>query len=1772
MKTFLALLFQPIARRWSAAILAVCLLVAGAARAEVSPVDLRSRLLEQKPLLPEEIALYDLNADGEVDVADLRMLALTSQGEVCESWLRGRILDGASGALIRNVTATLKQAARILASQADRMGSYRFEQLHPGEFQIEVVESSGLYQPASVTVTLACGDNERDIELTAARDLVLEAKAWYDAYKAGAEPSFPPQPDLFDLVFVLYGADQASGFTDSGLDSAYHNVYGATITGVSSHFFTDLMLGSMDPIAYGDLAFQAHLWLRQNIDPIHFSTLRYHAQYLLQEALYYDLVDNLLVDPAWHEAWLIQTASSTDAITRVWRQRTLGSLVSQVYAPRGRLGPTALFIVWQLQLYRDAPHGFQHWGDFYPRLLLLQLLGNEFGPEARSALTAAWDAYRAAAPPSGPGSSGDLDQAAVESAMDLIDAARERENQQYLEWLLRSNAGAVPPSQMDLIEFLQSLAQIGGANAPWGRYVAYLESIDEFMRSPVPVFPATPESDTLAIQLIFDAYRWVRSATPGGEPGELNQAGLAERVRKFADLYMRAFGTTVDSRDVFGEDGLPGVDPPYNDRHSVFSASPELWETWHDAYADSRIADLAQLWSLPPPPMEILITEEHLLSPSEWPDPVLRLSRFQQRFADLAMAYYLFEYANLEHRRILYDPKAAPLGPGLPPAASQRMKELVRWYAAALTLATRAHGGDNWTAGGLAAPDGRLCSFLQNETEILREKLTHALELTTQGLDTWGLLKRPFSTVEPERLKDILHETLTKWDEWEKQEEDTAVLDFEVERTAHMSEGARFDLLAAQYARDAARQRLDQACAMRGVEALRLQLADMQVERAAFHKRAADLYAQAQAGQLSVQELKHKIAENKHEMLQRQVEVLREQLDAVHDNVTGAMESAVPLLRDANTTMTEFINQYHDAFQKARKSRPWWKKLFDHVKKVVSDVSEALVGINLWERVEDVIDMGKALVTGDFDGAMQVWGKMTQENINNPVFKQAVQQGIKQKFKIDISDEQMDKITDSLGDAIDALVPQDPEELRQYLIDEFLFDAQNPPALANDLMSNLFAERLLDMGVGYALVAAEQQRFAQDYGLTGGAPAFETLASGLRASAANTLKARFGGESAEIDAAMASLASSTEIASIQETLERRLYRSVVERNADPNEVVFAFIEVRDGILNDLATGFSELPGWNTAKANGFAAAWKDHVKQRAMAVIDREQGNAPTLSKSDIMALLPQETLDGLNTTALELRKAHACVQYLNDQSGHEQRISANANLYANVNTQGQAETNRAAHIEEFKGNLVGLSDSLNLAQSEAVKVQNELVKIGRGAYEQRMDALVEEKLAGVESNLAGARQLELQAAATTHAMAETERQVAAQQLEIAGLLIAERQAELAGLEQELLAQEARDAAAAAEANRAVVEQSFHARAVALHLSQAWYWRRMARDTAREIVFRGMFDFARTVDLLRGADLVSAMQALDIQSPEQARVALEIFELMLFKAEVAEQYNIILSEDDDTPGAVVASVALGDDPPPEAGLVAGGFGEAEILPARDGQEWLVWQLELIDGPGDLPEHFHPGLRGASTRQYHQLPADLMAGFRRIRVPVTGAGERKVFRALSVQPKIGAAPGPFNTDVHVVHLGDMWMNDQASPTDDFALQWNAVAPVEFAPGGGYRLQASHTAFAIDFTNNQLYLALRPDPDPNARELASSDDYGANYPILGTWWIMAQRNYFQANVHLRVTFYSKSVFRLEQETRTAFTHAMNAMDKQVFENEIIASGKAAHSMQAHAASNR
>ena len=267
--------------------------------------------------------------------------------------------------------------------------------------------------------------------------------------------------------------------------------------------------------------------------------------------------------------------------------------------------------------------------------------------------------------------------------------------------------------------------------------------------------------------------------------------------------------------------------------------------------------------------------------------------------------------------------------------------------------------------------------------------------------------------------------------------------------------------------------------------------------------------------------------------------------------------------------------------------------------------------------------------------------------------------------------------------------------------------------------------------------------------------------------------------------------------------------------------------------------------------------------------------------------------------------------------------------------------------------------------------------------------ATIEEKLVGVESNLAGAKQRELLIASQEITLASTELAIADNLIEVAELVIEEQTAVVQGLEQELLAQESRADAAESDLAIAQAKANFHANSNALNMAQAWYWRRLSRDTAFRIVFRGLFDYARTIDLLRGTDLMGVLEQLNVQSVEQAQVALEIFELMLFDQEVAQEYNIILSEADDTPGFRIGDkISLGAIPPPELGVAVGTFEDAIVLDDREGDEYWVWALELLNGDGDSVDHFHPSLRDRPTTR-DLLPSYLTSAHTRIRVRATG---------------------------------------------------------------------------------------------------------------------------------------------------------------------------------------
>ena len=538
-------------------------------------------------------------------------------------------------------------------------------------------------------------------------------------------------------------------------------------------------------------------------------------------ALYIDMVDNLLPSPTWWETYLLAMSEVTDGVVPAVRARALGSLLSQHYGPRGRLGQGGTAIL--MDLFEEVPHQFNHWETYYPREILLELLGAELGQEARDLLADAWGHYRDNQPPevplSGPGSTEDLDAIGLESALTQIDSDNALINEDYLAWF--NGSPFDEPMPPDIADFIAALEGVSSSAAPWTDYDRYFDSLNTFVTSPVPVPPATPENDDLAIQCLFDAYTWIRTATPSSEEGGIDQQELVDQIQKFATLYIRAFGDEVDSGELFGiapgKIPLPGIDTAFLSQRDLFAGDPAVWDTWLAEYDASRTTNLSDLWEVNPAPTQVtLVTGTHTISPSTKEAASLELNSFQQRFAHFVMAQYLFEWAQLEHRNILYQSTPDPIGVGLPPQPTDLMKELATWYAAALTLMTRADNRDNWTAGGLAVPDTRLYVILQSETQTGLMSIAQALGLVAQGFDPWGLLKRPFSTVEPQRLAEILEETIEAWENWGQQDHETNLLGLEEGRSEHLTDAADFDFAAARFARDAGLARLAQAEAKPG--------------------------------------------------------------------------------------------------------------------------------------------------------------------------------------------------------------------------------------------------------------------------------------------------------------------------------------------------------------------------------------------------------------------------------------------------------------------------------------------------------------------------------------------------------------------------------------------------------------------------------------------------------------------------------------------------------------------------------------------------------------------------------------------------------------------------------------------------------------------------------------------------------------------------------------------------------------------------------------------
>ena len=164
-----------------------------------------------------------------------------------------------------------------------------------------------------------------------------------------------------------------------------------------------------------------------------------------------------------------------------------------------------------------------------------------------------------------------------------------------------------------------------------------------------------------------------------------------------------------------------------------------------------------------------------------------------------------------------------------------------------------------------------------------------------------------------------------------------------------------------------------------------------------------------------------------------------------------------------------------------------------------------------------------------------------------------------------------------------------------------------------------------------------------------------------------------------------------------------------------------------------------------------------------------------------------------------------------------------------------------------------------------------------------------------------------------------------------------------------------------------------------------------------------------------------------------------------------------------------------------------------------------------------------------------------------------SGERKVFRSLPISTFVGETPTTLNTGIHLIHLGDMWMNSQAGANQDIPVQLTGVAPVDLLSDGSYQLQGRADDFSpLNRSNNPLYVFLANASDPDRRELATSEDFGANYPVLGTWWVMVRKDLFPDDMHMEIEFFVNSVQQLD--TESAFMTAVEMGDPNMFKTEI------------------
>ena len=705
---------------------------------------------------------------------------------------------------------------------------------------------------------------------------------------------------------------------------------------------------------------------------------------------------------------------------------------------------------------------------------------------------------------------------------------------------------------------------------------------------------------------------------------------------------------------------------------------------------------------------------------------------------------------------------------------------------------------------------------------------------------------------------------------------------------------------------------------------------------------------------------------------------------------------------------------------------------------------------------------------------------------------------------------------------LDRLI-EDPESMRETLRDGFRDLALDQigmgegefESMIDDVLCVSISEPLREIGVSFATDVRELERFvSEELNLDELSPEIrreiDSIAIEIRDSVSDRLESEFDGtlpsgvrdvifrEAPLDDLVKRNLRDGLKTGQI--FVEDAVIDAVVRGAKDPdlNRALRAIKGAADVIAEsgDLFSGLRN-HGVSPSQVAQFSERFRAYVHKRGGALNNQLSQGRFQADMDAVQALDPTLFQSVVET----LERTRGPINYIKNSHLHEQVLQQIVKL---PNSEDY-EKRRDEHVAEISKRIVELQGVLEDAEFELKKVRQAIAEKRLALEQKQGEKEIEQALLQVREHYLAAKGKEVESAMTGIVISQLERVGAERRLEVLRLSEQEHEKRLRALEKELESARMLEEAAKIDVAIAELEKQRHEAVLSVSGKIPPFWQVRNKERAVKLAQKALLDMARTLDFIsinQGGDHLSIVKGVG-HSVKELNTRYDALRVFLFERKLNAEWRT-------TDPTINVTVSVSESDVNKALVIP----EFQSTPDGDVEigKFLVWQLDIFKGTVAAPRR-HPG-KGPSPhgdqdgRNHMLIPEGLFPDSKVIEVGLDSALKKPLFERLRVSTSVNASESnregfPVNSQFWLVHLGDMWFEEEA-------VQSFGVAPVvSFSEHGEWGIPG--IGRLTELLNNNQYWIERSLPRSHglSDEVSHLDlpgNFGANQPLLGTWWLM------------------------------------------------------------------